>query len=89
MEKTLDPDTLVELQILKFFVADPDPGSGAFWPWIRDEKIRIWNNILDPQHWSKFSSPPGTGQEAHHFIKCLFRDYCSILEDADSTIAAF
>jgi hypothetical protein len=30
MEKTLDPDTLVELQILKFFVADPDPGSGAF-----------------------------------------------------------
>jgi hypothetical protein len=29
--------------MLKFFVADPDPGSDAFMPWIRGGKIRIWD----------------------------------------------
>ncbi len=39
------------LKILKFFFADPDPGSCQ--PWIRDpgwEKIVSGLNIPDPQH---------------------------------------
>jgi hypothetical protein len=35
-------ETIFGLKILKFFDADPDPGS--FWLWIRDGKIRV----LDP-----------------------------------------
>jgi hypothetical protein len=35
------------LKILKFFDADPDPGSGILWSWIRDGKIRIRNPEYD------------------------------------------
>jgi hypothetical protein len=43
------------LKILKFFDTDPDTGSGSFWPWIRDRKIRIGDtvsgiNIPDSRH---------------------------------------
>jgi hypothetical protein len=34
-------ETIFWVKILKFFDADPDPGSGIFLPWIRDKKIRI------------------------------------------------
>ncbi len=51
MEKNPDPgwqiilfeslEIVFMVKILVFFDADPDPGSGIFWPWIRDGKIRI------------------------------------------------
>jgi hypothetical protein len=34
-------ETVFRSKILKFFDDDPDPGSGIFWSWIRDGKIRI------------------------------------------------
>ncbi len=37
------------LKILKFFDADPDPGSCR--PWIRDGKVGSRINIPYPQHW--------------------------------------
>jgi hypothetical protein len=40
---------------MKFFVADPDPGSSAFLAldsWIRGGKIQIRDkHIPDPEHW--------------------------------------
>jgi hypothetical protein len=39
---------------MKFLVADPDPGSSAFWLWIPGSEVEKFGsgiNILDPQHW--------------------------------------
>jgi hypothetical protein len=43
----------LRLKIIKLFVADPNPGYGAFLIWIRDEKNRILDTYTvhpDPQH---------------------------------------
>jgi hypothetical protein len=50
-------ETIFGLEMLKFFDADPVPGSGIRdlvipGSGIRDGKIGSGNNIPDPQHWS-------------------------------------
>jgi hypothetical protein len=46
-------ETMFWVKILKFFDADADPGSGFFWPRIRDPGLKKFGsgiNIPNPQH---------------------------------------